>query len=173
MSRATDRIRPSRKTLSPAARRRLETQGFLGLPDELLAEIGPWLRFSPAIYLVWAGTGVLARSPEILMAMVPLLVAGGLARSFPLDAIYDRWIRRRLGAPSLPPYPAPRRFASWLGAFWITGTAILFAGGWTTAGLVMGGVYLGAALANVVSGWCLGSSVHSKVCGPTRRYRLD
>jgi hypothetical protein len=162
-----------KRTLSPAARRRLETQGFLGLPDDLLAGIGLGLRFSPAVYLLWAGTGVAFRSPEVLMAMVPLLVAGGLARSFPLDVIYDRWIRPRLGTPSLPPYPAPRRFASWVGAFWITGTAILFAAGLPIPGTMAGGIYLGAALANILSGWCFGSTIHRRIFGPTRRYRLD
>ena len=36
-------------TLSSTTRRRLAMQGFIGLDDAALAEIGPWLRLTPAI----------------------------------------------------------------------------------------------------------------------------
>ena len=35
-------------------RARLEMQGFVGLGDGRLAEIGPWLRLTPALNATWA-----------------------------------------------------------------------------------------------------------------------
>jgi hypothetical protein len=49
-------------SVSPVIRRRLETQGFVGLDDAALAEVESWLRLSPAgriperigLYHTWA-----------------------------------------------------------------------------------------------------------------------
>ncbi len=46
------------KTVSPATRNRLEAQGFVGLDDATLADVGPWLRLSPAICMIWAAIGL-------------------------------------------------------------------------------------------------------------------
>lgn len=40
-------------TVSATTRQRIEAQGYLCLSDATLAEVGPWLRLSPAICMVW------------------------------------------------------------------------------------------------------------------------
>ena len=42
-------------TVSSTTRKRIEAQGYLGLSDAALAEVGPWLRLAPAICMVWSG----------------------------------------------------------------------------------------------------------------------
>ena len=54
-------------TISATTRKRLEIQGFVGLDDDTLAEVAPWLRFSPVVCTVWMGLGTVFASPVALM----------------------------------------------------------------------------------------------------------
>jgi hypothetical protein len=50
---------------APTVRRRLEAQGFCGLDDATLEEVGPWLRWSPALCTLFMTAGVGLDSPLI------------------------------------------------------------------------------------------------------------
>lgn len=48
-------------TVNPVMRSRLETQGFCGLDDATLEEVGPWLRWAPSLCTLCMAAGVLRR----------------------------------------------------------------------------------------------------------------
>ena len=69
-------------------RKRLETQGFLGLDDRSLAEINYWLRLSPAICMLWAAVGTALNSASLLWALVPFALLGAILPGHPFDVVY-------------------------------------------------------------------------------------
>jgi hypothetical protein len=58
-------------TVSTTTRQRIEAQGYLGLSDATLAEVGPWLRFSPAICMVWVAIATYYESVTALTVLIP------------------------------------------------------------------------------------------------------
>jgi hypothetical protein len=54
-------------TVSTATRKRIEAQGYLGLSDASISEVGLWLRFSPAICTVWVAIATYYESVTALV----------------------------------------------------------------------------------------------------------
>jgi hypothetical protein len=83
------------KTISPAARKRLEMQGFVDMSDADLAEIRPWLRVSPVITVLWMAAGLFLGSAKVIWAMIPFSIAGAILPGHPFDVFYNyraaRW----------------------------------------------------------------------------------
>jgi len=69
--------------MSTSVRQRLEAQGFYGLDDAALREIGPWLRWSPALCTLSMLAGVGLASPAILWALAATAFLGCGCRSIP------------------------------------------------------------------------------------------
>jgi len=153
-------------------RRRMAIQGFVDLPDSVLAGIDPWLRLSPALCMLWVVLGTVLQSPWILAALLPFALAGGLARSHPFDALYNQVIRRFTQTSSLPPHPVPRRFACLTASAWIAATSLAFALGKGGAATALGMSLAGVALVNVATGFCLPSWLYSRMFGSVRSYRV-
>src|SRR6266516_6722259 len=128
-------------TLSPITRQRLAMQGFIGLDDAALAEIGPWLRLAPAICSALTAVATLLAMPILLLALMPFETICAIRGAHPFDLIYNLGLRHLLGTRRLPRYAAPRRFACLLATLWlvITGSAFF-------AGVPLLGYALGAAL---------------------------
>ena len=151
------------RRISETARRRIEMQGFIGLDDEYLAEIEPWLRLSPAICTTWAAVATGAGSAPALFALVPFAVGGALLRNHPFDVIYNHGLRHLLKTRPLPRYGAPRRFACAFGSVWVAMTATAFAMGWTNVGLALGAVMVVMASIQVLTGFCVPSFTYQRV----------
>jgi hypothetical protein len=158
--------------LSNNVRRRLELQGFGGLPDSVLAQIDPWLRISPALCMLWATVATVLRSPVLSLMLAGLMLTGGMLRIHPFDLAYNIWIRHTGSRPTLPPYPRPRRFGYFLASFWLIVMTMTFWLGWAIAGTVLGWALVGILFANVVWGLCIPSWLHAKFFGPPDQYRL-
>jgi hypothetical protein len=79
-----------------AVRRRVEAQGFLGLDEVALAEIGPWLRWSPAVCAVFMATGTILASPPMLWALAAIVAALLATTHFCIPSlVYNRLFRPR------------------------------------------------------------------------------
>jgi hypothetical protein len=107
-------------------RRRLEAQGFLGLDDVALAEIGPWLRWSPALCAVFMATGTILASPPVLWALAVTALLGAILPAHPFDIFYNHVVRQLTGTRPLPHHGPQRRFACGIAAAWLIGTALAF-----------------------------------------------
>ena len=145
--------------ISAVTRRRLETQGFLGLDDTALTEVGPWLRFTPAVCTVLMGLGTALPAPGLLWALVPVAALGALFRVHPFDLAYNYGLRHITGTRSLPPNGPPRRFACGMATVWLAATAWAFSSGSLVAGYALGGALTGVAALVSLTDICVPSII--------------
>jgi hypothetical protein len=132
-------------------------QGFVGLTDADLLRVEPWLRFAPAICAAWAAVATGVGSATGLLVLAAIAVLGALLPHHPFDAFYNHGVRCVLGAPPIPRYGAPRRFACGVASVWLTGTAAMFAAGASIAAALLGTAFTIVALVPVVTGFCVPS----------------
>jgi len=115
--------------VSQVVRRRLEAQGFCGLDDATLEEVGPWLRWSPALCTFFMAAGVVLKSPAILWALAATALLGALLPFHPFDLLYNYGARHLTGTRALPHQGAQRRFACGVAAIWLLATGWAFQSG--------------------------------------------
>jgi hypothetical protein len=142
-------------------RRRLEAQGFLGLDDVALAEIGPWLRWSPALCAVFMATGTILASAPILWTLAAIALLGAVFPVHPFDLLYNHLVRRLTGTRPLPHHAAQRRFACGVAAAWLTATGLAFHAGSMALGYVLGGVLTIVAVIVGATHFCIPSLVYN------------
>lgn len=111
---------------SSVVRSRLEAQGFCGMDDATLEEVGPWLRWSPALCTAFMTTGVVLKSPEILWALAGTACLGTLLPFHPFDLLYNYGMRFLTGTRPLPHHGPQRRFACGIATAWLAGTGWAF-----------------------------------------------
>jgi hypothetical protein len=145
----------------PVARRRLEAQGFLGLDDAALAEIGPWLRWSPVLCTAVMATGTILASPPVLWSLAAVAALGAIFPFHPFDLLYNHLVRRLTRTRPLPHHAAQRRFACGTAAAWLTGTGLAFHAGSTTLGYVLGGALTVVAAIVSVTHFCIPSLIYN------------
>jgi hypothetical protein len=150
-------------SVSNTTRRRLEVQGFAGLDDAGLAEVGPWLRFTPGICAALMGLGTALASAPLLFALVPIAALGAVFPAHLFDVVYNYGLRRLTGTRPLPPNGAPRRFACGMAAVWLAGTALAFAAGADVVGYALGGVLTSVAAMVGTTHFCIPSTVYRLV----------
>ena len=151
--------------LSRVTRQRLEAQGFVGVDDTTLAQVGPWLRLAPAVCATWAALGTLRASPALLWALMPFAATGALTSGHPFDAVYNHGIRHALGTPRLPAYQAPRRFACAVATVWLGATGWAFVTGARRRGQILGSGLVVAALVPTLTDFCIPSFVFGLLFG--------
>lgn len=152
-------------TISPIIRKRLKTQGFVGLDDATIAEVGPWLRFSPGLCTILMGIGTVTSSTMLLWGLAPIAAMGAIFRSHPFDLIYNHGIRHLTRARPLPPNGAPRRFACGTAAVWLGATAWAFGSGAMAAGYLIGGILTAVAAIVSLSHFCIPSTIYGLLFG--------
>lgn len=145
------------KTVSETTRKRIEMQGFTGLDDAQLARLAPWLRVGPAVCLLWTAAGTALGSPAVLWALVPFAALGTVLPVHPFDVPYNLGLRFLFGAPPIPSYGTPRRFACAIATVWIAAIALAFQLGVTTLGVLLGTTFLVGPAVNVTTGFCIPS----------------
>ena len=106
-------------------RRRLAAQGYCDLDEPALREIGPWLRWSPALCTTVMATGTILGSPVVLLGLAPLAALGAALNRHPFDYLYNGIVRHLTKTRPLPPHAAQRRFACGVASVWLVGTALL------------------------------------------------
>ncbi len=122
---------------SKELRRRLEVQGFTGLTDKDLSEVGPWMSFTPWLNTIFAAVGTfmgfLRGFPWILIALAFLMALGSVLPLHPFDWLYNNTIRFFARTRPLPQSGPRRRFVFSIGCWWLLLTAFLFSRGYAAA----------------------------------------
>ena len=121
-------------SLSPTTKQRLAVQGFVGIEDEILAPVAPWLRLAFAGCATIAALGTALVSPILLWGLAVVAALAAIFPVHPFDLIYNYGIRHLTGTGALPKRAAPSRFACGLGSVWLAAVALSFAGGQMTLG---------------------------------------
>jgi hypothetical protein len=148
---------------NPAFRQRIEAQGFCGLDDATLDEIGPWLRWSPVLCTLVMITGVLLASPPVLWTLGGIAVAGALLPFHPFDLVYNHGVRHLTGTRALPRHGPQRRFACGLAAVWLVATGWAFHAGALLVGYLLGGALILVAGLVSTTNICIPSMIYNKV----------
>ncbi len=161
------------KTVSETVRRRIEMQGFACLSDRRLAEVAVWLKFSPAVCVLWAAIGTFMGSATVIWALVPFAALGVVLPVHPFDLIYNYGIRHLTGTAPIPRYNAPRRFACAVASLWlgVTGWALYTGAG--TLGTVLGGLFVVTASIPVATDFCVPSFVFGALFGRREPERCE
>ena len=152
-------------TVSATTRQRIEAQGYLGLSDETLAKVGPWLRLSPAICMVWVAIATFYESATALWVLIPFAALGVILPWHPFDVIYNLGIRNLIGTELLPRSHAPRKFACMVATVWLIATSWAFYSGATTLGYVLGGSLVVAAAVPTFTDFCIPSFFYGLMFG--------
>ena len=119
-------------------RHRLEQQGFCGLDDATLAEVGPWLRWSPALCTFFMVLGVALRSPAWLWLLAATAFLGVFLPFHPFDLLYNHVVRHLTGTRPFPHSSPQRRFACGLASLWLVATGWAFRAGSNPLGYSLG-----------------------------------
>jgi hypothetical protein len=143
-------------------RRKIEAQGFLCLSNDEVESLNVWLRFTPAITLVWFTAGVWEASPRILFWLAMMTMLGAILTGHPFDVLYNHGIRYIAASPEIPPFSRQRRFAYLLAAVQILGTLTAFYAGYRTVGYAVGIASIGAGAVYVITGNCAPSLLLNK-----------
>ncbi len=144
---------------------RLDAQGYGDVDRATMAEVEPWLRWSPALCAVVMAAGTILASQWVLWGLIPFAALGALSSRHPFDYVYNLGVRRLTGTSSLPPHGAPRRFACAIASVWLLGTGAAFAAGADTLGYVLGGMLTGVAALVATTHFCIPSLVYSLLFG--------
>lgn len=145
---------------SPEIRRRLERQGYVGLDDCALAQIEPWVRFSPALCTALIAIGTTMRSPLLLAMLAVIAGAGALFPVHLFDLLYDYAVRPITGTAPLPKNGPPRRFACGMAAVLLAITAWLFSIGALIAGYIIGTLLTAVGLIVSTTHVCIPSMIY-------------
>jgi hypothetical protein len=146
---------------SSTVRRRLEAQGFRNLDEKSLAEIGPWMRWSPAICAVVMATGTIFGSPPVLWGLASIALLGAVFPRHPFDLLYNHGVRYLTGTQPLPRHGPQRRFACGVATLWLAGTGLAFHQGAMALGYVLGGAITAVATLVAVTHFCIPSLVYN------------
>ncbi len=151
--------------LSPTTKDRLAAQGFVGLEEDLLVRVAPWLRFSPALCTAFIVVGTALGSWKLLAGLALTALMGALFPAHPFDLIYNFGLRHLAGTPPLPRNRAPRRFACAMATAWLGGTAWAFYSGAHALGMALGGVLAAMALLVSLTDICVPSLLYGLLFG--------
>jgi Domain of unknown function (DUF4395) len=136
--------------------RNLETQGYC-LSDAERRALRVGLRFSTGLCLLIVAVGLALESIPLLLASVAIALVAGFTARHPFDYLWNRVVRRALGAAPLPPNPQRRRDAFKVGAAMLAILVGLFAVGVDTVALILGAALLVACLSVTALNLCLPS----------------
>ena len=148
-------------SVSPVIRKRLETQGFCGLDDAALVEVGPWLRWSPVLCTFFMILGVSMQSPVVLWLLAAIAFFGVFLPFHPFDLLYNYGVRHLTGTRPFPHNGPQRKFACGLASVWLIATGWAFYAGMNTVGYALGiPLILVAALVSVTH-ICIPSMIYN------------
>lgn len=149
--------------ISAAARKRLETQGYLGMDGASLGRIKYWLRLTPAICMSWTVLGTLLQSPAVLWTFVALALGGAILPVNPFDSFYHYALRHLFKSPRLPRFPAPRRFSCLLAATMVSVSAWSVQSGFFMPAYIIGAIALLVGLLQVSMGICIPAIIYGLI----------
>jgi len=147
-------------------RHRLEEQGFLGLSDDELKTVGPWMRFTPVLNLTFTAMATALSSVPLLVGLAILMAAGAVMPVHPFDALYNGLARRITRTQPLPKSGVRRRIVFAVGTAWLLLTAGAFLFGKSTAGYILGGLMAVLIVPLAAIHFCVLSAGMARIFGP-------
>ena len=144
---------------------RLDVQGFDTVDEELLAEVGPWLRLAFGLCATLAIVGTALASTPLLLTLAAIAFLAGVLPVHPFDLIYNHGIRRLTGTRPLPKRGPPSRFACGVGALWLILTVGAFDAGWTIVGYALGFTLASVAILVSTMDVCMPSMLFRAMLG--------
>ena len=147
-------------------RHRLEVQGFLGLTDTELKEIGPWMRFTPVLNLTLTVIATALSSVPLLIGTAVLMAASAIMPVHPFDALYNGFVRRITHTQPLPKSGVRRQIVFGIGAAWLLLTMGAFLLGMQVVGYVIGGLMAVFILPLAAIHLCVLSEGMARLFGP-------
>jgi hypothetical protein len=160
-------------SVSATTRKRIEAQGYLGLSDADLAEVGPWLRFAPAGCMVWIAIATYYQSEAALIVLAPIAALGAMFRGHPFEIVYNHGFRYVLGTQRLPPAGAPRRFACGVATVWLIAASWAFYIGAPVLGQVLGFSLAAAAAVPAFTDFCIPSFIYGLIFGMPKASNIE
>ena len=154
-------------------RKRIEAQGYLGLSDSELAEVGPWLRLAPAGCMVWIAIATYYQSEAALILLAPIAALGAMLPGHPFEVIYNHGIRHILSIRQLPPAGAPRRFACGVATVWLLATSWAFYSDALVVGQVLGFSLAAAAGVPTFTDFCIPSFFYGLIFGKPKSVNTE
>ena len=144
---------------------RLDVQGFDTVDEELLAEVGPWLRLAFGLCATLAIVGTALASTPLLLTLAAIAFLAGVLPVHPFDLIYNHGIRRLTGTRPLPKRGPPSRFACGVGALWLIVTIGAFDSSYPIAGYVLGFTLAAVAILVSTMDICIPSMIFRAIFG--------
>ena len=150
-------------TINSVTRNRLEAQGFCNLDDIALAELAPWMRWSPAICSIITAMGVILNSPTILWSLAFVAFLGTILPFHPFDLLYNYGVRFLTKTHALPHQGPQRRFACGIATVWLVGTGWAFNSGAISVGYALGVSLVCVAGLVSVTHFCIPSLIYNSL----------
>ena len=146
-------------------RRRLEVQSFLGLTDDELKSIGPWMRFTPVLNLTFTVMATALSSISLLVGLAILMTAGAIMPIHPFDALYNAFVRRITRTQPLPKSGVRRRIVFAVGAAWLLLVTGAFLFGMPVVGYLLGGLMAALIVPLATIHFCVLSEGMARIFG--------
>ncbi len=158
---------------SATTRKRIEAQGYLGMSDAELAEVGPWLRLAPAGCMVWIAIATYYQSEAALILLAPIAALGAIFRGHPFEITYNHGVRHILGTRRLPPAGAPRRFACAVATVWLVAASWAFYSDAVVLGQILGFSLAAAAGVPTFTDFCIPSFFYGLIFGKPKALNTE
>lgn len=122
-------------------------------------------RFAAGVSTVVLAAVLVTSSTVLIAAQAVVFALGAFAglRWHPYGALYRTLVAPRLAAPTEREDPAPVRFSQGLGFAFATVGVFGYATGFSTLGMTVTALALGAAFLNVAFGFCLGCEIYLRL----------
>ena len=135
----------------------VELQGYVGLPDDAVADLDAWLRVPPFCCGVWVIGALWVESTALLACWLPIPLVAAASRRHPLDTLYNWSLRRWRRRPAIPPIPRPRLSAAVSGALVLAAAVACMLAGFTKTGVAIAVVVAALTIQQAATGFCVGS----------------
>ncbi|HXH17468.1 MAG TPA: DUF4395 domain-containing protein [Chitinophagales bacterium] len=147
--------------ISPARRKKLEAQGFIGYSDKELASRTFGIRFAPALCSLFIATGVTFASIPLLSFVAITALFGVILPYHPFDYLYNATVRHWLNKAPVGPNTPQRRFACGLATLWLAGVIGLFYAHLFMLGYILGAILASVALLVATTDFCIPSAIYN------------
>jgi len=144
----------------------LDEQGFTAFSVEEKSRLNIALRITPTVCNAFVLVGLYYQSWEVFAGLLVFGILGTFTKSSqPIDFLYNKILSWVFKWPKLPPSPAPKRFACFIGAIFLAGATISFYFEWIVSGYIFGILYILAAGLMAVTHFCVGSWIYHHILG--------
>ena len=147
--------------ISPAGRKNLETQGYIGYTDAELNDFKFGIRFAYYLCGSLVLIGLLSTNLQILAATMIIAFFGSLPPYHPFDYLYNYVIRQMFNKPKMPPRSNQGRFACGIATIWLGVTIYLFYSELNVWGYITGGILVSIATLVSTMDICIPSMIYN------------